>query len=90
MLEETTDGFAVAEADLKIRGPGEYLGTRQAGVPAFRAANLVRDAQVLEVARREAEAWLLRDPELELTASGELRKGIRKRWGEKLALAEVG
>ena len=90
VLEETTDGFAVAEADLRIRGPGEYLGTRQAGVPAFRAANLVRDAELLEVARREAEAWLARDQELARPESGELRRAIERRWGEKLALAEVG
>ena len=90
VLEETTDGFAVAEADLRIRGPGEYLGTRQAGIPAFRAANLVRDAELLEMARREAEAWLVRDPELGMTDSGELRRALERRWGEKLALAEVG
>ncbi len=58
VMEETTDGFKIAEKDLEIRGPGEVMGTRQAGVPAFRIANIVRDQQVLEVARREANYLL--------------------------------
>ena len=90
VMETTTDGFTVAEADLRIRGPGEYLGTRQAGAPAFRAANLVRDAELLELARDEAIAWLKHDPSLASAESGELKRAIEKRWGEKLALAEVG
>jgi ATP-dependent DNA helicase RecG len=90
VMESTTDGFAVAEADLKIRGPGEYLGTRQSGAPAFRAANLVRDAELLELARGEALAWLARDPSLALAESAELKRALERRWGEKLALAEVG
>jgi len=80
----------VAEADLKIRGPGEYLGTRQAGTPAFRAANLVRDVRILELARKEALAWLDKDPALAEPESRELRRVIERRWGEKLALAAVG
>lgn len=55
VLERTGDGFEVAEADLQLRGPGEYLGTRQAGVPVFRAANLMRDSNLLEEARTEAD-----------------------------------
>jgi ATP-dependent DNA helicase RecG len=90
VMERTNDGFEVAEQDLKIRGPGEYLGTRQSGIPAFRAANLVRDAELLELARTEAEAWLEHDPELTDPLSRELRRALDKRWGEKLALAEVG
>ena len=58
VMEETTDGFKIAEKDLEIRGPGEVMGTRQAGVPAFRIANIVRDQKVLEVARREANYLL--------------------------------
>jgi ATP-dependent DNA helicase RecG len=90
VMETTTDGFAVAEADLRIRGPGEYLGTRQSGAPAFRAANLVRDSELLELARTEAVAWLKHDPSLARPESAELKRAIEKRWGEKLALAEVG
>ena len=51
VMEETTDGFRIAEADLEIRGPGEFLGTRQAGLPDFRVANLLRDGRILEEAR---------------------------------------
>jgi ATP-dependent DNA helicase RecG len=55
IMEETTDGFKIAEKDLEIRGPGEVMGTRQSGIPAFRIANIVRDQKILELARREAD-----------------------------------
>ncbi|MBI1760059.1 MAG: ATP-dependent DNA helicase RecG [Acidobacteria bacterium] len=58
VMEETTDGFKIAEKDLEIRGPGEVLGTRQSGLPEFRIANIVRDQRILEVAKREAEYML--------------------------------
>jgi ATP-dependent DNA helicase RecG len=90
VLESTGDGFAVAEADLRLRGPGEYLGTRQSGTPALRAANLVRDGEVLTEARREALAWLAEDPRLERPESAELRRVLRSRWEGLLDLAEVG
>ncbi|MCI0661294.1 MAG: ATP-dependent DNA helicase RecG [Acidobacteria bacterium] len=58
IMEETTDGFKIAERDLEIRGPGEVMGTRQSGIPAFRIANIVRDQKILEMARREANYML--------------------------------
>jgi ATP-dependent DNA helicase RecG len=58
IMEETNDGFRIAEKDLEIRGPGEVMGTRQSGVPTFRVGNLVRDLHILEDARREAEHYL--------------------------------
>jgi ATP-dependent DNA helicase RecG len=58
IMEETTDGFKIAERDLEIRGPGEVMGTRQSGIPAFRIANIVRDQRILEMARREANYLL--------------------------------
>ena len=58
IMEETNDGFKIAEKDLEIRGPGEVLGTRQAGLPEFRLANLVRDLEILQAARKEAEFYL--------------------------------
>ncbi len=58
IMEETSDGFRIAEKDLEIRGPGEVMGTRQSGLPTFRVGNLVRDVQILEEARREAEYYL--------------------------------
>ena len=57
-MVRTTDGFEIAETDLQLRGPGKFFGTRQAGMPAFRVANLIRDRELLEVARREAAALL--------------------------------
>jgi ATP-dependent DNA helicase RecG len=61
---ETTDGFELAEKDLELRGPGELLGKRQHGWMRFRIANLLRDRQLLELAREEAEALVARDPQL--------------------------
>lgn len=58
IMEETTDGFRIAEKDLEIRGPGEVMGTRQSGVPTFRVGNLVRDVRFLEEARKEADYYL--------------------------------
>ncbi|HEX8845527.1 MAG TPA: ATP-dependent DNA helicase RecG [Pyrinomonadaceae bacterium] len=58
IMEETNDGFRIAEKDLEIRGPGEVMGTRQSGLPTFRVGNLVRDVQFLEEARREADYYL--------------------------------
>jgi ATP-dependent DNA helicase RecG len=58
IMEETTDGFRIAEKYLELRGPGEVMGTRQSGVPTFRVGNLVRDLQLLEEARREADYYL--------------------------------
>jgi ATP-dependent DNA helicase RecG len=58
IMEETNDGFKIAEKDLEIRGPGEVMGTRQAGLPEFRVANLVRDLDILQEARKEAEFYV--------------------------------
>jgi len=57
-MTDTTDGFEIAERDLRLRGPGDFFGTRQAGVPTFRMIDLVRDHEVLERAQREADEWL--------------------------------
>ncbi len=85
----STDGFVIAEEDLRIRGPGEMFGTRQSGLPEFRAANLVRDAALIEVARREAFALLREDPELSRPEHRDLQEAMRRRWHAKLALGEV-
>jgi ATP-dependent DNA helicase RecG len=58
IMEETNDGFKIAEKDLELRGPGEVMGTRQAGLPEFRIANLVRDLDILQDARKEAEFYM--------------------------------
>jgi ATP-dependent DNA helicase RecG len=90
VLEQTTDGFRIAEADLELRGPGDFLGTRQAGLPPFRVANLVRDTGLLRAARDEALAWLDRDPELATPESAVVRSVLAHRWAGRLELAAVG
>lgn len=86
IMARTTDGFVVAEKDLEIRGPGELLGTRQAGLPEFRVANLVRDLPILEAARKEAEFYLNRRAgSVETTAMIE-----RVRGDKRFGLAAVG
>ena len=86
-LVNTTDGFRIAEMDLKIRGPGEFFGTRQWGIPAFRVANLLRDREILEWARREAEVFTEHppsQPEFEAYV-----KYLRSVWPRRYGLASV-
>jgi ATP-dependent DNA helicase RecG len=89
-MEREHDGFKIAEADLAIRGPGEFLGTRQSGFGEFRLASLVRDAKILMAARKEAQAWLEKDPELTGLESSGLREVLLYRWGQRLQLGAVG
>jgi len=89
-LVETTDGFRIAEADLRLRGPGEFFGTRQSGLPQFRVADLLRDAPILEQARQEAFAIVGADPDLRSAEHRGLRQALLSRWRGKLDLASVG
>jgi len=89
-MVETNDGFKIAEVDLQLRGPGEFFGTRQSGLPEFRAADLLRDAPLLEEARREAMSIVAADPELRASAHRGLRQALLTRWRGKLELASVG
>ena len=89
-MEETTDGFRIAEADLGIRGPGDFIGTRQSGLPSFRVADLVRDADLLEEARKEAFTLVAADPDLARPEHRALRAAVLARWRGKLDLASVG
>ncbi len=90
VMTETRDGLKIAEADLAIRGPGALLGTRQAGIPDFRVANLLRDAAILREARAAAEEVLERDPTLSRPESAALVRVLEARWAGRLGLARVG
>ena len=90
VMTETRDGLRIAEADLAIRGPGALLGTRQAGVPDFRVANLLRDAAILREARAAAEEVLAADPGLVRPESAALVRVLDARWAGRLGLARVG
>ncbi len=89
VMEQTTDGFLIAEADLEIRGPGDFLGTRQSGIPDFRVANLFRDQRLLVTAREAAFALVARDPDLADPAHRGTRDAVRRRWAGRLSLAGV-
>ncbi len=84
----TNDGFKIAEEDLRLRGPGEFFGTRQSGLPDLRAANILRDADLLEQARQEAFELAEQDPTL--TRYPLLRESVRRKWQGKLGLINVG
>jgi ATP-dependent DNA helicase RecG len=90
-MVKTNDGFQIAELDLELRGPGEFFGTRQAGMPSFRVANIIRDAKLLEVAKREAAA-VLAGPNTEISAAEISRALVHMRslWQHTYGLVEVG
>ncbi|HTZ18518.1 MAG TPA: ATP-dependent DNA helicase RecG [Dissulfurispiraceae bacterium] len=84
VMARTNDGFIIAEKDLEIRGPGEFFGTKQSGLPDLRAANLLRDYKLLEIARKEAFVLIEKDPSL--SSQKQLRKALEDFWGKKLEL----
>jgi ATP-dependent DNA helicase RecG len=90
VMEQTTDGFKIAEEDLAIRGPGELLGTQQSGLPDFRIANFVRDLPLLNEARKEAFAVTSRDPDLSRPEHLFMKETLMERWKGRLELAAIG
>ena len=87
-LVESTDGFYISEMDLKLRGPGEFFGTKQSGLPSLRVANILRDGEILEIARREAVDFIAHPPYAE-----DLRRAvayIRDHWQRRYGLVTVG
>ncbi|MGH8631224.1 MAG: helicase-related protein, partial [Burkholderiales bacterium] len=90
-LVRTTDGFEIGEMDLRLRGPGEFFGTRQSGMPGFRVANLLRDIELLEVARREA-ARIAAGPSQEISQEEIARvfAHLKSHWQRRYGLVEVG
>ena len=88
-MVKTNDGFKIAELDLELRGPGEFFGTRQAGMPSFQVANLIRDRQLLEAAKREAAA-VLAGEEVSAAEADVAIQHMRSRWHKAYGLVEVG
>jgi len=87
-MVDSSDGFYIAEMDLKLRGPGEFFGTKQSGLPALRIANIIRDKDILELARGEAEAFISNPP-----SQDELRHAVtylREHWQRRYGLVQVG
>jgi ATP-dependent DNA helicase RecG len=84
-LGTTNDGFAIAERDLELRGPGDFFGTRQSGLPRLRTGDLVRDRDIMEEAHQEARR-LVSEGALQV----ELRAFVEQRWREQFGLIEVG
>ena len=87
-LVDSTDGFYIAEMDMKLRGPGEFFGTRQSGMPALQIGNIVRDADILEIARNEASAFVARPAD-----QADVRNAvafIREHWQRRYGLVLVG
>jgi ATP-dependent DNA helicase RecG len=86
----TEDGFRIAELDLRQRGPGDFVGTRQHGLPALRVADLARDLELLERARAQAFELVDQDPHLERPEHAAARLHLESRFGEQQVLAEIG
>jgi len=87
-LVDTTDGFQIAEMDLRLRGPGEFFGTKQSGLPSLRIADILRDQEILEAARRDAVDFVAAPP-----APEDLRRAaayIRDHWQRRYGLVMVG
>jgi ATP-dependent DNA helicase RecG len=84
IMTKTDDGFVIAEEDLRIRGPGEFLGTRQSGLPGFRVGNLLRDADLLQRAKTEADKLLKEDPSLKKQEHAIIRQLVESRWKQKI------
>jgi ATP-dependent DNA helicase RecG len=90
IMRDTDDGFKIAENDLKIRGPGEFFGTKQSGLPRLRIADLLTDQELLELARADALATVDRDPHLRSAEHRELREVVAREMKELLPLTQSG
>jgi len=90
VMTETTDGFRIAEEDLRLRGPGEFFGTRQHGMPDLLVGSIIDDTDLLRLARKEAFEWIRGDPALERPESQPVKRALAKRFADAIRLIEVG
>jgi len=89
-MVSTTDGFKIAEVDLKLRGPGDIFGTRQSGMPELKIANIVEDIQLLDIARKEAFKLTQEDPHLRSAENAPIRSYFEKNYKEYIELGKIG
>ncbi len=89
-MTQTQSGFDIAEADLRLRGPGDFFGTRQHGLPSFKLADITQEIEMLRLTREDALEVLRDDPNLASTANRALRQALEKQFGPSLFLAQVG
>ncbi|MEX0889913.1 MAG: ATP-dependent DNA helicase RecG [Balneolaceae bacterium] len=89
-MTETNDGFQIAEADLKLRGPGDFLGTKQSGLPEFRVADIVEDRFLLEKAKQKAWELIRNDPDLNKPGNNALKSVFEPYYLERLSWFELG
>ena len=87
-MEDSNDGFKIAEIDLQLRGPGEFFGTKQSGLPSLRIANILRDPDILSNAKHEARAFVEEPPSPEALARAV--EYIRGHWQRRYGLVQVG
>ncbi|HTB22722.1 MAG TPA: ATP-dependent DNA helicase RecG [bacterium] len=90
VMASTNDGFVIAEEDMRLRGPGEVLGTRQSGLPELRHADLVKDQGLVAAARKAADALIREDPALAQKEHAALAAAVKAGFGAKLELGTVG
>lgn len=88
-MEKTTDGFEIAEADLRLRGSGEFFGTRQHGLPDLRFSDLVRDQKIIQTARKDAFRLIEKDPHLRKPEHRILREYYQKHYTKKFKMAQI-
>ena len=90
VLVRTTDGFEIAEADLRLRGPGEMLGTRQHGLPELHVADLIADAELLRLAQRDADEIVRCDPSLTRPEHRVLRRAVVHKYADRVSWLHAG
>jgi ATP-dependent DNA helicase RecG len=89
-MTNTNDGFEIAETDLKLRGPGDFFGTRQHGLPEFKLADITQEMELLRVAKEDALELLKSNPDLSRPEHGALRRRMVRQFGDDLFLAQIG
>jgi ATP-dependent DNA helicase RecG len=90
IMTKTNNGFEIAEEDLRMRGPGEFIGTVQHGFPEFKAGNLIKDTDIIDFSKEFARQIISDDPSLDKPENKELRNLIVNKFSHKLKLINVG